>query len=615
MNLGIDFVRGTKGIGDLSIALRAMELVRLEYPRAYIRVFCKYGDLIRQHPALNEVHEFSDMRGNKGNIIVNLVATHNYITKHEQFCNNTTEALMSHGLEGIKWDGKPQSLWVNYSEKYEAWKQVRDISQGKISVGIFWRSSQERRDWKDIFEFVKILSRDSRFSVFCFDHEKSINEDYLPIHNFVGLRLDKVIALVSCMDIVVGVDSAGLHIAGGLGIPILGIFGSTDPEKLISMYNESDFITGKCKNMPCWFNDCYNLYSCMNIEPFDVYEKVTGKNFPKKDIPMYLPPNKKDNDLWDLPSREPIAGQETAVVIRHRGIGDVRMTWFAIDQYRKENPHIHITYITNPASAALFCGQKGLVDKVIPFQYNHPAHGDIIPPPPINVSTFYDNQFNLINRVDFGDITHKKPRADNFADLMGVILDKPVLRPLMVNDEETKEAMRMLDYNDNYQYVICQVNADGKSRVWNIIRWLELAWKTYEELPKVKMIMVSNRVYHGRFSNNIINLTGMTTVRQYIALTSLSKVLISTDTAGLHIGSGFPNLKVIGLFGSTGITDSGEYAHTNYYSNVLYINSRSRRCKPCWDRALCSDKWNFPVCLWDIKAKTVVKELKKVLDI
>jgi ADP-heptose:LPS heptosyltransferase len=322
----------------------------------------------------------------------------------------------------------------------------------------------------------------------------------------------------------------------------------------------------------------------------------------------------KSANLWDLPDKEPLAGQDTHLIVRFRGIGDVGMTIFGLESLREKYPDDHITYLTSPESAALFCGQKGLVDKVIPMIYKHHALPDTVPIP-IDISD-YKHVYNLMNAVDFGDIAHIKPRADNFADLLSVTVDRqrPV-RELIVSDTE-QEAMRIrLGHKDDIMtwFIACQLDADGLPRRWFLDHWIKLSCLFLNVFPKTKLIFLGRDRVNQVLPGNVINLSGQTTVREFITAISLSELLICTDSSGLHIGGRLP-ISVLGIIGSTGKADNGEYAHTNYYHNVSYVESK-RHCSPCWDwqHHTCRNRRHYPVCLWKISPKSIMELAYQIL--
>jgi len=93
---------------------------------------------------------------------------------------------------------------------------------------------------------------------------------------FNGLRLSQLMALIEQMRSVVSIDTGILHMAGAVGTPIVGIFGSTNPRMRMGMYRgsaiDSSLLTA-CS--PCWY-----LYSCLQkdsrIHPFQCFSRISS---------------------------------------------------------------------------------------------------------------------------------------------------------------------------------------------------------------------------------------------------------------------------------------------------------------------------------------------------
>jgi len=607
------FRRQLPKIGDLAMALRAMELTRLANPHLSIALQCTNPLLLKDHPALDGVFSWEEEPTGKLTIeLTGIFQKHNE-PKHKTFCDVTSEQLSAGGLIPIKWDGAPQNLWVSLSNRYWAKSIVNNYTRhGKRVIGVFWRSDQNIRTWEGIKNLVTSLSLLGKYVLFCFDASESlpVNKN---IVNVAGFSLDRVVALVSCMDMVLTTDTGGMHIAGGLGIPIFGFFGATDPEIIAGMYSDVFHFKPQCRYSPCWFER-----KCLRKRCMEDIQEDRILSFVEK----FLSARKVIPELWGLPSTETAESSESCLMARIRGIGDVGMSLFGLEQFKKDNPSTHVTYLTNTASAALFCGQEGLVDNVMVKDYNHHTREGFVPlPSDIDIDS-YDKIINMMNAVDFGEIAHKKNRAENFADLMGVTLkDSPLVRPLVVTEEEKAWARDRIDYNEGEIIIVCQLDSKGRSRYWPVGHWLKFSSLLYNLYGRrVKLVFLSVREEHRNIEvrerrSNIYNLACETNVREYIAMAAISDFLICSDSSGLHIGGRIPTTKVIGLFGSTGVADDNKWAHTRYYNNIYPIQS-DMSCSPCWDwqRGNCVGNRHCPVCMWKIKPEGVLHEIVRLLE-
>jgi len=280
------FYRETPGIGDVAMMMRSIELTRLKHPTAIIDVACNYIDLIYKHPALDgylDVKEYALIDLTKSyDILINQSSPcAAYEVKHqpliaknriEIFCDNASEVLQQHGYEGIQWDGLPQTLWVTSVDMQWAKNLVKNAGEGKIPLGFFWRCAEPWRDWPGMFHLMALLALEKHLALFCFDNNQKAPVE--GVHQMVGYSLNKVSALVSCMRLIVSVDTAGIHLAGGLKVPILAIFGPTDPKIRLESYYRAHWMPICCRDHPCWYKPCKNLSCFKRIKAKQVYEKI-----------------------------------------------------------------------------------------------------------------------------------------------------------------------------------------------------------------------------------------------------------------------------------------------------------------------------------------------------
>lgn len=620
-NLAILLDREAQGAGDIGVILRAAELIKRKYPRGWVGIRSRYPALIQGHPAIDAAYDVENTPGRSGLnedsgipfrdhgdwlpnnthgiIRIPIQVQYDYaIPKHQLYINLVSEGMKRFGHDGIEWDGQPQQLWITRAAKRLALELIKNTSGGKIPIGIFWRSSMVWKDWNYFDDLIKMLLNTGRFAVYCFDHRQL--KKIPGVINIINYPLNEVSALVSCLGLVIGNDSAGLHIAGGVGTPLIGLFGPTNPACLISMYPDSHWFANPCPKHPCWFKPkCITRPCLKEVSAESVFEAAV-KRFPAPSAPALA-----------LPATKAHRTQQTALVARYIGLGDVLMLWFALEQFKRDHPEVHLAFLTSPEAASLFYGQEGLVDEVISSAFKH-HHGMERVRLPIDESD-WSEIFNLINSVDFGRIVYRRPRVDNMAILMGVELDDDLpLRKLNVTDKERGWVAALRGGSD--QVIAFQMDSNGLPRQWFPEHFQDLAWMIYEEYGDSSKILCVGSKTNNRLilPPNAINLAGNTNIREYVSILVLSNMIVCTDSSGLHIGARAENAKVIGLFGSTGITDTDEHAHINRYRNIIPICS-DMNCSPCWDWQLknCSHRVRYPKCLWKIKPKRVFETIQQ----
>ena len=269
-------VRYSSGLGDLIVALRSLELLKIKYYDSKIIVYSKYPNVLKDNPIIDKSLPLSKMEGK----YIDLISGGKYAdfskNKAEIFCDRVNDFLISVGLEPIVYDKEPQTLWVSEENVSKVEKYLSKFNN-IFRIGIFYRSAMPYKTWNGIYNLIDLLAKYKNIKVFCFDDSVDINNKR--VINIIGNPIEEVVALVSRMNLIIAPDTAGLHIAGGLNIKTIGLFGPTNPNKIISQYKNANYIIGECpyKKQFCWFSDfCYNNRTlCLDsIDYYSVYEIV-----------------------------------------------------------------------------------------------------------------------------------------------------------------------------------------------------------------------------------------------------------------------------------------------------------------------------------------------------
>ena len=82
--------------------------------------------------------------------------------------------------------------------------------------------------------------------------------------NLVGAtQIGELPALLSTCRLFIGNDSGAMHVAGAVGVPVIGIFGSTDPEGTRAMTPQFTLIREPVDCSPCFLRKCPIDHRCM----------------------------------------------------------------------------------------------------------------------------------------------------------------------------------------------------------------------------------------------------------------------------------------------------------------------------------------------------------------
>lgn len=82
--------------------------------------------------------------------------------------------------------------------------------------------------------------------------------------NFLGAtEIGELPALLSTCQLFIGNDSGAMHVAGAVGVPVIGIFGPTDPEGTRAMTPQFTLIREPVDCSPCFLRTCPIDHRCM----------------------------------------------------------------------------------------------------------------------------------------------------------------------------------------------------------------------------------------------------------------------------------------------------------------------------------------------------------------
>lgn len=96
--------------------------------------------------------------------------------------------------------------------------------------------------------------------------------------NFVGqTSIGELPALLSACHIFIGNDSGAMHVAGAVGLPVVGIFGSSDPAGTSPVTPQFHLVRHAVECSPCFLRRCPIDHRCMTgISADDVYRAAAG---------------------------------------------------------------------------------------------------------------------------------------------------------------------------------------------------------------------------------------------------------------------------------------------------------------------------------------------------
>jgi ADP-heptose:LPS heptosyltransferase len=122
---------------------------------------------------------------------------------------------------------------------------------------------------------TSLLSK--KFNVVLLSHEYKYRLDkYKNVVKMDHSPLREIMTTIALSDMVVGVDSMGLHVGGGFAVPLYGIFGTIDPDMRLKAYPNASWFTGysRCRRKPCWYHPCIFGFCMKSISMKEVSEDI-----------------------------------------------------------------------------------------------------------------------------------------------------------------------------------------------------------------------------------------------------------------------------------------------------------------------------------------------------
>jgi heptosyltransferase-2 len=79
-------------------------------------------------------------------------------------------------------------------------------------------------------------------------------------------------ALLSLCHLFIGNDSGAMHVAAAVGLPIVGVFGPTDPNGTAPVTTRCSIVQQKAYCSPCFLRRCPTDHRCMTAITADMVE-------------------------------------------------------------------------------------------------------------------------------------------------------------------------------------------------------------------------------------------------------------------------------------------------------------------------------------------------------
>ncbi|MFH1858159.1 MAG: lipopolysaccharide heptosyltransferase II [Candidatus Omnitrophota bacterium] len=319
-------------IGDVVLAIPSLRALRNKFPKAHLTLLvgresfelvqrCPYlDDLIVYDPVRKERLRFNrlrlaselrrhgfdrvvDLQNNKTSHLLSYLSL---ASKRYGFARGTYRFLMNITIKdpgpmppvthqgkllsllGIQEMDPRLELWTlpedeAFIERFlrQEWRRENEILVG-VNLGGSPRWETKRWPVEYIAELCDRLAHDNvRVVVTGSHYEKPLAQELLslvrtkPIVAVGRTSLPQLVCLLRRVRVFVTVDSAPMHIAAGAGVPVIALFGPTQPLRHFPPTEKGVVLNKKVKCHPCYRRSCPVGLLCMTqLKPVEVYEEV-----------------------------------------------------------------------------------------------------------------------------------------------------------------------------------------------------------------------------------------------------------------------------------------------------------------------------------------------------
>jgi len=300
-------------------------------------------------------------------------------------------------------------------------------------------------------------------------------------------------------------------------------------------------------------------------------------------------------------------------------LGDVVLTTPLIKSLKKNFPKAHIAFVGRSFIKELL---KGFDIELIPFDKRIKESFEMLEKikdyhvaisPHISARTALILFFSGIPiRIGFDRselswlYTHRiKHRWDMHEVDRNLELLKPLgiknferLPALMVEEEEKRKAIEK--FNLPREFVVISPFSNFPLKEWSLENWLELVKRI-----RLPVVVVGKERGEAFKDSSVINLVGKTSLRELMAVISLSKAVISCDSSPVHIANAL-GVPAISIYTATS-PDYGFYPLKGYYLKPdLWCSPCSPNPKRC--------KTGTQACLGKVRVEEVLEKLELVLS-
>lgn len=282
------FHRPVGGIGDAVMMLPAVTALKKQVGDDLVVMSCidYIAPVFQNHPYLDYILSYDHVEIGAGIDELTLKAMsdagsviHRYYHPcpaaiyESEHCPRITQSRQVIFCEhaGVEFDVDNYYLELNEEEK-----AFSDELGGDRYVVVQIRSHDKWRDYRHMKWFlVKLVSLGRKMDFRVVTIDSTIDLEVPGTVAYTHTHLRKIFGLINGAIMLVGPDSAFIHVAGALKVPTLGLFGPTNPAVRMKYHNAHWMPWFKrCRKQYCWYMPCKWRFCLSTLKPRKILRRV-----------------------------------------------------------------------------------------------------------------------------------------------------------------------------------------------------------------------------------------------------------------------------------------------------------------------------------------------------
>ncbi len=302
----------------------------------------------------------------------------------------------------------------------------------------------------------------------------------------------------------------------------------------------------------------------------------------------------------------------TIVVIRDDGIGDLLMAVSAFNNLRKKYPNKKLILLTYERNMEMMEGFK-IFDEILPIPNNQKYAPLPIPGPKSQVFNLIDMEMKFGHSFAKAKNSNKINRHLVMTEKLNV--DKKFeIVPMPEYPKAKKQLLKTLaemEIELEQDFVVLNLIASNPARSWWEPYYPKLI-KAIEDLGFIPLVVGTKDSPYFQ-GEKLVNLVGKTkTITEYIEAIKLGKYVISTDTSAYHVAA-LADIPFLAIF-TGGVLPEARLQ--NYSKYEVIAPPKTLSCYPCWDEG-CKDlsiRHKKDPCRLIIKPEEVIEKFKQLIN-